>query len=147
MIHFSLIGVLSVSIFKNHFRIYNLFCFKIKFISYSYIYSANRNICFIYFNWKFLIDSKNSYCNTTWDSASCWYSTIAGNLAVIPCFSEFKGVPYDTSRKWITQILPIEWHDCYKEPLDKSLRLKHIDLDLLMVGPREAIIISINIFN
>lgn len=38
-------------------------------------------------------------CPTFFDLVSCWPRTPPGTLAVLPCFSEFKGVQYDTSRK------------------------------------------------
>ncbi|XP_035787325.1 diuretic hormone receptor-like isoform X1 [Anopheles albimanus] len=36
-------------------------------------------------------------CPTFFDLVSCWPRTPPGTLAVLPCFSEFKGVQYDTS--------------------------------------------------
>ena len=42
------------------------------------------------------------YCIANWDGASCWLPTLAGHEAVIPCFSNFNGVDYDSSRKFCT---------------------------------------------
>ncbi|XP_058054214.1 diuretic hormone receptor-like isoform X1 [Anopheles bellator] len=36
-------------------------------------------------------------CPSFFDMVSCWPRTPPGTLAVLPCFSEFKGVQYDTS--------------------------------------------------
>ncbi|GFY40283.1 diuretic hormone receptor [Trichonephila inaurata madagascariensis] len=38
------------------------------------------------------------YCNATWDGLSCWPTTSGGSVAYVPCFAEFNGVHYDTSR-------------------------------------------------
>ncbi|XP_022240360.1 diuretic hormone receptor-like [Limulus polyphemus] len=37
-------------------------------------------------------------CNVTWDGVSCWPPTPAGFKAEISCFSELKGIRYDTSQ-------------------------------------------------
>lgn len=39
------------------------------------------------------------YCIANWDGASCWMPTLAGTEAVIPCFSSFNGITYDSTRK------------------------------------------------
>ncbi|XP_055623581.1 diuretic hormone receptor-like [Toxorhynchites rutilus septentrionalis] len=37
-------------------------------------------------------------CPSSFDSISCWPRTPPGTLAILPCFSEFKGVQYDSSQ-------------------------------------------------
>lgn len=39
-------------------------------------------------------------CPVKFDSVLCWPETPAGTLAIMPCFSEFQGLNYDSSRKW-----------------------------------------------
>ncbi|RWS20099.1 diuretic hormone receptor-like protein [Leptotrombidium deliense] len=39
------------------------------------------------------------FCEQNWDGASCWPSTPADQIVVLPCFSEFNKIKYDTSRK------------------------------------------------
>ncbi|XP_054167743.1 diuretic hormone receptor-like [Oppia nitens] len=46
-------------------------------------------------NFSDYIPNNTLHCNTTWDQVSCWTSTMAGQLSVIPCFGEFNGVLYD----------------------------------------------------
>ncbi|XP_035222869.1 diuretic hormone receptor-like [Stegodyphus dumicola] len=46
------------------------------------------------------VDAPNGsavFCNVTWDGVSCWPATLAGNTAMVPCFSELNGVKYDVS--------------------------------------------------
>lgn len=38
------------------------------------------------------------YCIANWDGASCWMPTLAGTEAVIPCFSSFNGITYDSTQ-------------------------------------------------
>lgn len=38
-------------------------------------------------------------CPVIFDSVLCWPQTSAGTLAILPCFNEFKGMKYDSSRK------------------------------------------------
>ncbi|KAG7188237.1 hypothetical protein KM043_016100 [Ampulex compressa] len=39
-------------------------------------------------------------CEVSWDSLLCWPETPAGSLAIIPCFDELNGIPYDNSREY-----------------------------------------------
>ncbi|TRY79517.1 hypothetical protein TCAL_09333 [Tigriopus californicus] len=39
----------------------------------------------------------NSWCPPLYDNASCFPATPVGQVMVIPCMSEYSGVPYDTS--------------------------------------------------
>lgn len=45
--------------------------------------------------------SATTFCPSSSDGVSCWYRTLPGQVAVIPCFSSFNGVNYDTSREYI----------------------------------------------
>lgn len=38
-------------------------------------------------------------CEPNFDSVLCWPHTPANTVAVLPCFSQLNGIPYDTSRK------------------------------------------------
>lgn len=40
-------------------------------------------------------------CEVDWDSLLCWPHTSPGSLAVLPCFDELNGIPYDKSREYI----------------------------------------------
>ena len=42
-------------------------------------------------------DSDLSYCNSTWDTVSCWPTTLAGHLAVLSCPLSYDGVAIDAS--------------------------------------------------
>ena len=44
--------------------------------------------------------SSGLYCPQFWDTLLCWPKTPAGTLALLPCFDEFRGIKYDTSRKY-----------------------------------------------
>ena len=44
-------------------------------------------------------DSGQLYCNSTWDTVSCWPTTLAGHVAVLSCPDEVDGFKYDTSSK------------------------------------------------
>ena len=58
--------------------------------------------CFIHFDILSLFaEAGQLYCNSTWDTVSCWPTTLAGRLAVLPCPSEVDGVRYNTSRTFI----------------------------------------------
>nr|XP_046920087.1 corticotropin-releasing factor receptor 1-like isoform X1 [Dermatophagoides farinae] len=50
--------------------------------------------------------SLGTYCPSAWDGASCWMRTLAGNEAIIPCFSHFNGIKYDTSQNATRMCLP-----------------------------------------
>ena len=39
-----------------------------------------------------LPDDGNIYCNSTWDTVSCWPTTLAGQLAQLACPTEFDGI-------------------------------------------------------
>ncbi|XP_076352574.1 diuretic hormone receptor-like [Tachypleus tridentatus] len=56
--------------------------------------------CLLKFSTKFppLEKGEPTQCNATWDGVSCWPPTPAGFRAEIPCFSELKGIRYDTSQ-------------------------------------------------
>nr|XP_027202966.1 diuretic hormone receptor-like [Dermatophagoides pteronyssinus] len=53
-----------------------------------------------------LLSSLGKYCPSAWDGASCWMRTLAGNEAIIPCFSHFNGIKYDTSQNATRMCLP-----------------------------------------
>ena len=58
--------------------------------------------CFIHFAILSLFaEAEQLYCNSTWDTVSCWPTTLAGRLAVLPCPSEVDGVRYNTSRTFV----------------------------------------------
>jgi hypothetical protein len=40
------------------------------------------------------------FCPYSYDTLLCWPKTPAGNLALLPCFEEFNGIKYDTSREY-----------------------------------------------
>lgn len=40
-------------------------------------------------------------CEVDWDTILCWPRTLPGTLAIIPCFEELNGIPYDNTRKYI----------------------------------------------
>lgn len=40
-------------------------------------------------------------CPPSFDKISCWPASIPDSLVVIPCFSEFNGVRYDTTSEYI----------------------------------------------
>ncbi|XP_015789440.1 diuretic hormone receptor isoform X2 [Tetranychus urticae] len=44
------------------------------------------------------IDTNSNYCQATWDRISCWPTTPINQLAIIPCFKELNGIPYDSSQ-------------------------------------------------
>ncbi len=46
-----------------------------------------------------LTDSEQLYCNSTWDTVSCWPTTLAGHVAVLSCPYEVDGFQYDTTSK------------------------------------------------
>lgn len=39
------------------------------------------------------------YCNSSWDSVTCWPTTAAGSLAEVSCPERVETVRYDSSRK------------------------------------------------
>ncbi|XP_069700681.1 diuretic hormone receptor [Periplaneta americana] len=43
-------------------------------------------------------DGSTLYCPHFYDTLLCWPRTPAGTLALLPCFEEFNGIKYDTSR-------------------------------------------------
>lgn len=47
-----------------------------------------------------------TFCNRTWDGIMCWPTTPANSTSVLPCFDEFNGIKYDTSRKYFFPLLP-----------------------------------------
>lgn len=42
------------------------------------------------------------HCPTSFDSILCWPRTAAGQVALLPCLAEFKGVHYDKSREYLS---------------------------------------------
>lgn len=54
----------------------------------------------------FVLQAKpnGTVCPVIFDSVLCWPQTSAGTLAILPCFNEFKGMKYDSSRKSNQQI-------------------------------------------
>ncbi|KPM05692.1 diuretic hormone receptor-like protein, partial [Sarcoptes scabiei] len=48
----------------------------------------------------------STHCPSTWDGVSCWYKTLAGQKAIIPCFSQLLGVDYDTTQNATRMCLP-----------------------------------------
>lgn len=53
----------------------------------------------IHYNDSLLFAEKypEGFCDTTFDSISCWPPTTINNTVIISCFSEFRGVLYDAS--------------------------------------------------
>ena len=46
-----------------------------------------------------VLNASQNYCMSAWDGVACWYKTLAGQEAIIPCFDNLNGVNYDTTRK------------------------------------------------
>lgn len=46
------------------------------------------------------LHSDDSHCPTSFDSILCWPRTAAGQISLLPCLGEFKGIHYDKSRKF-----------------------------------------------
>ncbi|CAH1238046.1 CRHR2 [Branchiostoma lanceolatum] len=44
-----------------------------------------------------ITDSVGSMCNSSWDGLTCWPPTPAGRVVHMSCFTELRGIPYDTS--------------------------------------------------
>ena len=47
----------------------------------------------------FLVEEGQIYCNSTWNTVSCWPTTLAGHTASIPCPEEFGNHRWDTTSK------------------------------------------------
>ncbi len=82
-----------------------LYDFTLKY-GYVEFFNDRRSICDIVTNVDLNLglsdvfaDSNEPKCPPMWDDLSCFPATVAGQISVIPCPEEIKGVPYDTSRK------------------------------------------------
>lgn len=51
------------------------------------------------------LSEKGGFCNTSWDSVLCWPPTPLNTTAVQNCFSEYNGVRYDDTRKYLFILL------------------------------------------
>ncbi|XP_074597183.1 diuretic hormone receptor-like isoform X2 [Brevipalpus obovatus] len=73
---------------------------------------------------------KSKHCPTTWDTLSCWPQTPADRFAVIPCFSELRGIPYDSSQNATRECLANgEWAN--RSSYDKCSPITHEELELI----------------
>lgn len=55
------------------------------------------------FNFRYIIpypptEAGQTYCNSTWNTVSCWPTTIAGTVATISCPDKLEGFKFDSSR-------------------------------------------------
>lgn len=41
-----------------------------------------------------------TYCPRAWDRVMCWPPTAPGSQSIQPCFKEFNGLLYDSSREY-----------------------------------------------
>ena len=57
-----------------------------------------------------LTDAGQLYCNSTWDTVSCWPTTPAGHLAVLACPPKFEDVLLDPNGEYPTVCTSLE---CY----------------------------------
>uniref|UniRef100_T1JN35 G-protein coupled receptors family 2 profile 2 domain-containing protein n=1 Tax=Strigamia maritima TaxID=126957 RepID=T1JN35_STRMM len=62
-----------------------------EFLSYSVVITS----CVLHLRIGFVF--LGLYCNTSYDRISCWPTTKAGSLAIIPCFAELRGIKYDVN--------------------------------------------------
>lgn len=87
----------------------------------------------IHYNDSLLFAEKypEGFCDTTFDSISCWPPTTINNTVIISCFSEFRGVLYDASCKYRNIFL---FFACfYLLSIKKNLALRYTVRDFFFI--------------
>lgn len=70
-------------------------CIRLLRMMIAFVMVFNNNIL------VFPLQAKFVGCPVVFDSVSCWPATAPNTSAIMPCFTEFLGINYDGSRKYM----------------------------------------------